>query len=176
MEIISIQSPHKKLKTCKNDRVSFNSSSSSAAHMRQWVWPALAQIMACRPFGAKPLSKSMLGYCLLDHKEKNSVVLQNIVCETAVILSRGRWNNLLPCMQSAVKDLKKNMLVGIYVFVERKGHVGFRLEGIFLLIWLCWGIGWRSCFTSFVWQVGNMVIWNKKVAKCIFCVVPRGEW
>ena len=31
--------------------------------MRQWVGSALVQIMACRLFGAKPLSKPMLEYC-----------------------------------------------------------------------------------------------------------------
>ena len=51
----------------------FNSSSPSAAYMRQWTGPALVQIMACRLFGAKPLSKPMLGYCQLDHQEQTSV-------------------------------------------------------------------------------------------------------
>ena len=60
--------------------------------------------MACRLFGAKPLSKSMLDYCLLDSKEQTSVKFnqntkifihenapEDIVCEMAAILSRGRW-------------------------------------------------------------------------------------
>ena len=38
----------------------------SAAFMRQWIGLALGQIMACRLFGAKPLSKPMLGYCQLN--------------------------------------------------------------------------------------------------------------
>ena len=42
----------------------------SAAYMRQWIGSALVQIMACRLFGAKPLSKPMLGYCQLDHLEQ----------------------------------------------------------------------------------------------------------
>ena len=40
----------------------FNSSY-SAAYMRQWFGSALIQILACRLFGAKTLSKQMLGYC-----------------------------------------------------------------------------------------------------------------
>ena len=40
-----------------------NSSSASAAYMRQWIGSALVKIMACRLFVAKPLSKPMLGYC-----------------------------------------------------------------------------------------------------------------
>ena len=40
----------------------FNSSSPSTAYMRQPIWSALVQIMACRLFGAKPLSKLVLGY------------------------------------------------------------------------------------------------------------------
>ena len=43
-----------------------NSSPPSAAYMRQWIGSALVQIMACRPFGAKPLSKQMLDYYQLD--------------------------------------------------------------------------------------------------------------
>ena len=54
--------------------------------------------MACRLFGTKPLSKSMLGYCQLDPKEQNSVLVkeiihenasENIFCEMAAILSGG---------------------------------------------------------------------------------------
>ena len=47
-------------------RLFINSSPPSASYMRQWIGPALVQIMACRLFGAKPLSKQMLGYCQLD--------------------------------------------------------------------------------------------------------------
>ena len=46
-----------------------NSSPPSAAYimyMRQRIGSALVQIMACRLFGAKPLSKPMLRYCQLD--------------------------------------------------------------------------------------------------------------
>ena len=44
----------------------FSSFPPSAAYMRHWIGSALVQIMACRLFGAKPLSKPMLGYCHLD--------------------------------------------------------------------------------------------------------------
>ena len=43
-----------------------NSSSPSATYMYQWIRSALVQIMACRLFSAKPLSKPMLDYCQLD--------------------------------------------------------------------------------------------------------------
>ena len=43
-----------------------NWSPPSAAYMCQSIGLALVQIMACRLFGAKPLSKPMLGYCQLD--------------------------------------------------------------------------------------------------------------
>ena len=42
------------------------SSPSSAAYMRQWTGSPLVQIMACRLFGAKPLSEPMLGFCQLN--------------------------------------------------------------------------------------------------------------
>ena len=44
----------------------FNSFPPSNAYMCQWIGLELVQIMACRLFGAKPLSKLMLGYCQLD--------------------------------------------------------------------------------------------------------------
>ena len=43
-----------------------NSSPPSAAYMRQLTGSALVQLMACRLFGAKPCSKPILCYCLLD--------------------------------------------------------------------------------------------------------------
>ena len=48
------------------DRTCINLSPPSAAYVCQWIGSALVQIMACRLFGAKPLSKPMLGYCQLD--------------------------------------------------------------------------------------------------------------
>ena len=45
--------------------------------MRLWTGSALVQIMACRLFGAKPLSKPMLRYCQLDTKEQSSVKFQS---------------------------------------------------------------------------------------------------
>ena len=50
-----------------------NSSPLSAAYMRQWIRSALVKIVACRLFGAKPLSKPMLGYGQLDPLEQTSV-------------------------------------------------------------------------------------------------------
>ena len=60
--------------------------------------------MACRLDGAKPLSEPMLGYCQMNPKEQISVKLkknseffiqenafENVVCEMATILCRGRW-------------------------------------------------------------------------------------
>ena len=41
----------------------------SAAYMRRWIGPSLVQMMTCRLFGAKPLSKLVLGYFQLDHWE-----------------------------------------------------------------------------------------------------------
>ena len=53
----------------------FNSSPPSAPYMSKWIESALTQKMACRLFGAKPLSKPMLGYCQLDPWEQTSVKL-----------------------------------------------------------------------------------------------------
>ena len=50
-----------------------NSSPPSATYMRQWIREALVQIMACRLFGANPLSEPMLEYCYFDPQEQTSV-------------------------------------------------------------------------------------------------------
>ena len=67
-------------------------------YMRQWTGSALVQIMACRLFGAKPLSQPMLGYCQLG-TNLSEILIQSfsftkmhiyasIVCEMATVLSR----------------------------------------------------------------------------------------
>ena len=43
----------------------FNLSPPSAAYKGQWIGSALVQLMACRLFGAKPLSEPVLPYCQL---------------------------------------------------------------------------------------------------------------
>ena len=53
--------------------ISINLSPPGAAYMRKWIGWALVQIMACRLYGTKPLSKPMLGYCQLNPKEQTSV-------------------------------------------------------------------------------------------------------
>ena len=50
-----------------------NSSPPSAAYIRQRIGSALVQTMACRLFGAKPLSKPMLGCCHFNPEEQISV-------------------------------------------------------------------------------------------------------
>ena len=75
-----------------------NSLRPSYAYMRRYTMPSLAQIMACRLTGAKPLSEPMLPYCQLDHKEYISVkfhlklkyviqenAFETVVCEMAAI-------------------------------------------------------------------------------------------
>ena len=42
-------------------------------NIRQLIWSALVQIMACRLFDAKPLFKPMQVYCQWDHQEQTSV-------------------------------------------------------------------------------------------------------
>ena len=51
----------------------FNSMRLSNANMHQYNIPTLLQIMACRLFGAKPLTEPMLPYCQIDPKEHISL-------------------------------------------------------------------------------------------------------
>ena len=84
---------------CSGDLIS-----PSAAYMRQWTGWAMAQKMACRLIGAKPLSKPcwvIVNWTLRNKLQWNfnqntklfihGNAYENIVCEMAAILSRGRW-------------------------------------------------------------------------------------
>ena len=48
-----------------------------AAYMRQGTGSALVQVMACRLFGAEPLTEPMLVYCQLDSSEQISVKFES---------------------------------------------------------------------------------------------------
>ena len=86
--------------------IQFNSSPPSAAYLREWNGSSMAQVMACRLFGAKPLSEPTLTHCLLYSWEYISVKfvselfsfkkmqLKMSSAKMAAILSRGdRLNN-----------------------------------------------------------------------------------
>ena len=84
-----------------------NSSPPGAAYMCQWIGSALLQIMACRLCGAKPLPKSALVNWTHRNKPQwnfnqntklfiHKNAFENIACEMAAILSRGRWVNSNP--------------------------------------------------------------------------------
>ena len=101
--------------------VNQNSSPPSAAYRCQWTGSALVQIMACRLFGAKPLSKPMLGYWFFRNKlqynfnEKTNIFIQenaseNIVCEMAAILPRERWVNSRPKLRVVIMPTLSSQL------------------------------------------------------------------
>ena len=48
----------------------FNTNTTSAAYMRQWIGSASVQIMACRVFATKPLFAPILVHCQSDPKEQ----------------------------------------------------------------------------------------------------------
>ena len=96
--------------TAASTRVSELTHLPLSPHICQWIGWALVQIMACRLFGTKLLSKPMLGYYQLDPYEQIKWILnQNtkvfihknaseyIVCEMTTILSRGQWVNREAC-------------------------------------------------------------------------------
>ena len=73
-----------------------NSLRPSDAYMRQYNIPALLQIMACRLFGAKPLSEPMLPYCQLDPKEHILVKFYSklkifLFTKIHLKMSPGKW-------------------------------------------------------------------------------------
>ena len=119
-----------------------DSSPPSAAYMRLWIGSALAQIMACRLDGTKPLSEPMLTICQLDPKKYismkySSVFIQenafeHVICEMAAILHRGSWvkdefrRDILSCKNSQTlvptwKDLQTRInikLPAVLLFID----------------------------------------------------------
>ena len=65
----------------------------TAAYKRQWTGSTLVQIIACRPLGAKLLSKPMLGCCQLDklqwHFNQNTKHFHEKKCISKQLL----WNS-----------------------------------------------------------------------------------
>ena len=80
---------------CHSSSYIINSSPPSAPYICQLIGSALVQIMACRLFGAKPLSKPLLGYCQLDPKEQIQWSFnQNtklFIHENASEISSAKW-------------------------------------------------------------------------------------
>ena len=68
----------------------------STAYTCRWIGSEFVQIMACCPFGTKPLSKQMLGYCQPLGTDSSEILnkifhknaSENIVCQMAAVLSR----------------------------------------------------------------------------------------
>ena len=102
--------------------------------MRQWVGSALVQIIACRLFGAKPLSKQIcdiVNWTLRNKLQWNFYsntnifihenASENIVCEMPAILSRGKcvysyppgqWRPKVPCLKQRWPSLFAHICVG----------------------------------------------------------------
>ena len=106
----------------------FNSSPSSDAYMLQWIGSALIQVMACRQVGDKPLKLNQCWFIVnLDPfgTNFNDILIkiqnfsftknasENIVCEMAAILSRGRWvNPFLDRMHNLYTWFGRNLSMG----------------------------------------------------------------
>ena len=99
----------------------FNSSPPSAAYMRQWTGSSLVQVMACRLFGAAPLSEPILAYCQLDSSLGTyfseilirilsfsfmKMQLKMLSAKMAAILSWGRWVNHSSTSPINIWDIK----------------------------------------------------------------------
>ena len=71
---------------------------SSAAYMRQWIGTVLVQIMACRLFDTKPLSKPVLVYCPLGtNLSEIFIKIQNFSSTKMHLkLSSAKWQPFCP--------------------------------------------------------------------------------
>ena len=104
-----IWSPNVIVTACQQEEVQipyiFNSSPSSAAFMQQWIGSALVQIMACRLFGAKIWSQSVLG----TNFNENFIKIQNFsFMKMHIEISSVKWRpwEVNPC-PTEVGTIKK---------------------------------------------------------------------
>ena len=85
--------------------LSVNSSPPSAAYMRQWIGSVLVEVMSCRLLGGQAITSTnatLLSIGLFGNKfqwnmNQNSLFFihensfENVICDMAAILYRGRW-------------------------------------------------------------------------------------
>ena len=93
----------------QNCIIYINLSPSSAAHMCQWTKFALAQVMACRLFCAKPLPEPMLDYCQLAPMNKINEILikvHNFLFTKTHIKHRVRNDD--PFVQGEISKYKRD--------------------------------------------------------------------
>ena len=77
------------------------------AYTRQWTRPSLVQIMACRLFGAKPLSEPMLKYCQLH--PKGHILMIDFFCWRSKVYIK--WN----AFQNVVGKMAAMLLLPQYI-------------------------------------------------------------
>ena len=111
----------------------------SAAYMRQWIGSVLVQIMVCRLYGAKPLSKPMLGR-QLDPWEQTSVIFFSFLIKARPLLPRFSYTLQVPWSLHASFD------IGIRYHIEsirqrgqRDGLPGWQRH--WCQVWQCVVIG-----------------------------------
>ena len=93
----------------------FHSSPPNATYMHQWIASALVQIMACRLFCAKPLSKPML--CYINWTFRNKLQwnfnqnTSHFICENASQTSSAKWWPFCPGGDELCRDFHHCMLL-----------------------------------------------------------------
>ena len=126
IKLVTVRSVNHGIDVFQSLNIEIWTSRPSAAYMRQWIGSALVQIVACRLFGAKPLSKPTLVYCLMDHQwnfyQNTNIFIhenasENIVCEMVVILSRGRLDKLANRAYCTHRDTHTHTHIYIYIYI-----------------------------------------------------------
>ena len=117
-----------------------NSSPPSAAYLCQWIGSALVQIMACRLFGAKPLSEPMLEYCYLDPwnilQWNHSQNLYIFVLEMHLKISLGNWRPFCHDRNVLISRTQFPFAIVFFVFQHYRNIV-YLLNIIFILDRCC---------------------------------------
>ena len=137
--------------------------------MRQWIGSALVQIMACRPIGAKPLSKPMLGYVNWTHRNKfqwsfdQNTKLKKF--KVSKIAEQQNSNTLLwscAAVHVSKTSIFKSMILNKYIVGLFKFH--WRL---FLIVWVARSQHClRKCFGALQPTGHYLNPWPRTVMPC----------
>ena len=117
------------------------------AYMRQWTRPSLVQIMSCRLFGAKALSKPSRAYCQLESREHISMkyfvkfksfqenAFENVICEKAGILSRFQCVNWFSSCKLSLNSHSLKIQTRNFRLLAwtKKNHVAFFFKTLWVI-------------------------------------------
>ena len=157
--------------------------------MHQWIESALVKIMACRLFGAKPLSKPVLSFLWIGHLGTNIceilIKMQNFLFAKKLLkMSSAKWRtfwtggdeliNFLYCgiiCHLSFFILRTITVENIVIWISSMDHCWYWVGDIFNnVITGLWSQGCACCGLMTLWRQDT---WSTLVRVVVCLVAPR---